>query len=300
MNKTKLIWLNGRFIPWDKANVHILNHSLHYGSGVFEGIRFYNTQKGPAVFRLDEHIKRFFVSAEIMGMEIPYSAKQLKSTILDLIRKNKIKDGYIRPIAFYGSRMGLDPRGAEINIAIACWGWGKYLKKDIVKVFISSYRRIHPNSSKMEAKISGHYFNSILASLEAKENGFDEALLLDYKGNIAEGPGENIFFAKNGKIYTPLERSILPGITRETIKIIARDLKYAVIEKKIRPADLKKMDEAFFTGTAVEINAIGQIGKVKIGKGKIGKITEKLKEKYYQAVRGKLKKYNKWLSYVNK
>lgn len=298
--KSKFIWLNGKFIAWDKAKIHVLNHSLHYGSGVFEGIRFYTSQNGPVIFRLDDHLKRFFFSAKTMGMKIDFTPAKLKSEIIELVRKNKLSSGYIRPIAFYGGKMGLDPRGAEVNVAMACWEWGKYLEKDVVKAKTSSFCRIHPNSSRMGAKITGHYSNSILASLEAKGTGFDEALLLDYAGNIAEGPGENIFFVKGSKIYTPTINSILPGLTRDAIIKLARERGYSVIEKNIKPKEIKKMDEAFFTGTAVEVSAIGMIDKTVIGKKKIGKVTQELQRAYGELVSGQIKKYNKWLTYVKK
>lgn len=295
MVKTKYIWLNGKYVLWDIANIHLLTHSLHYGSAVFEGIRFYETKKEPAVFRLDDHIKRLFFSAETMAMKVPYSQKEMMRAVLKLIKKNSVKSGYIRPIIFYGGKMGLDPTGAEVHAAIACWPWGNYLEKEVVKVKISAYIRLHPKTSSMEAKISGHYFNSILATVDAKKSGFDEALLLDYSGNIAEGPGENIFFVRNKKIYTPPIGSILPGITRNTVMRLAEDFGYRVFEKNIKPRDIKNVDEAFFTGTAAEITAIGRIGTIKIGSGKEGEITKKIKETYHQVVRGKLKGYDTWL-----
>ena len=294
--QTTFVWMDGSFVNGKKAVVPLLTHSLHYGSAVFEGIRFYETKRGPAVFRLDEHLKRLFYSAEVMGMKIPYSRRELRDAVLGLIAKNKLKSGYIRPLVFFGSKMGLDPTGVDVHVAIACWPWGKYLAKEVIQVKISKYIRIHPESSVMGAKISGHYCNSILATLEAKKERCDEALLLDYKGNVAEGPGENIFFVKNKKIYTPSDSVILPGITRSTIMTLARDLGYDVIEKDIKPKDLKKFDEAFFTGTAAEITAIGQIDTVKIGNGKEGPITKQLRELYHRVVRGEVKRYATYLT----
>lgn len=296
--KTKYIWLNGKIIPFAKAQIHVLNHSLHYGSAVFEGIRCYNTAKGPAVFRLRDHINRLFHSAEVLGMKIPYNKEEIGKAIKNLIKKNKLKECYIRPIVFYGEKMGLDPAGAPLYVAIAAWGWAKYLAKDCVSARTSSFMRIHPASSKMTAKLSGHYANSIVASLEAKKNGFDEALFLDYQDNIAEGPGENIFFVKSKTLYTPRKGSILPGITRESIIRIAQDLGYKIIEKNIKPADIKKFDEAFFTGTAVEVNAIGKIDKIIFNKEKEGPIARKIKEAYLKTVRGENEKYIKWLDFV--
>jgi branched-chain amino acid aminotransferase len=300
MLETKYVWMDGKNVPFAKANVHIINHSLHYGSAVFEGIRFYETEKGPAVFRLKEHMDRLFLSAKMMGMKIDYSQKELTDAILLLIRKNGLKSGYIRPIFYYGFKMGLDPTGAEVHAAIAVWEWPKYLDKEVVKIKTSKYCRLIFRSGEMEAKISGCYFNSILAGLDAKKAGYDEALLLDYLGNIAEGPGENIFFVKGKTIHTPQKGTILPGITRNSIIQIAKDRGYKIVERKIRLAEIKKFEEAFFTGTAVEVAPIGQIDKTKIGNGKMGKTAGELKEIYSEVVRGKVKKYNQWLTYVKK
>jgi len=294
------IWLNGEFIPFEDTKVHILNHSLHYGSGVFEGIRCYDGLNGPAVFRLDDHIKRLFKSAEVMKMTIPYTEKKINSAILETIKKNKLKECYIRPLVFYGGKMGLDPAGVEVNVMIAAWPWGKYLTKDAVNVQISDFTRIHPKSSVMTAKISGHYANSILASTHAKRDGFDEALLLDWQGNIAEGPGENIFFVKDSTLFTPNKGTILPGITRATIIEIAhRELGFKVKEKDIKPEEIKDFDEAFFVGTAVEVNAIGKIDDTEFTGDKEGETTKKIRELYFDIIHGKAKSYEKWLSSVS-
>lgn len=293
----KFVWMNGSFVSGAKASVPLLTHSLHYGSAVFEGIRFYETKNGPAVFRLEDHIKRLFYSAKVMGMNIPYSQKELCDAVLTLIVKNKLTSGYIRPIVFYGSKMGLDPTGADVNVAIACWPWGKYLAKEVIKVKISKYIRIHPESSDMGAKISGHYANSILSTLEAKKAKYDEALLLDYKGNIAEGPGENIFFVKGNTVYLPSTNAILSGITRNTVMALARDLGYEVIEKDIKPRDIKKYNEAFFTGTAAEITAIGNIDGEIVGTGKEGVVTKNIRETYQRLVCGEYPRHKNWLSY---
>ena len=293
------IWLNGKVISFEDARVHILNHSLHYGSGVFEGIRCYETSRGPAVFRLEDHIKRLYKSAEAMQMKIPYSQEEIIAATLEIIRKNNLIECYIRPLVFYGSKMGLDPAGSEINVMIAAWPWGKYLSKEAVKVKISDFTRIHPKSSVMTAKISGHYANSILASTDAKNHGFDEALLLDYKGNIAEGPGENIFFVKDKQLFTPNKGSILPGITRATsIEIAQRELGMRVKEKDIKSDEIKDFSEAFFVGTAVEVNAIGQINDLKLTGEKEGEVTKKIRELYLDIVHGKVKTYDKWLNLV--
>lgn len=293
----KFVWMNGSFIRGAKATVPLLTHSLHYGSAVFEGIRFYETKNGPAIFRLEDHIKRLFYSAKVMGMNIPYSQKELCEAVVTLVAKNNLTSGYIRPIVFYGSKMGLDPTGADLNVAIACWPWGKYLAKEVIKVKISKYLRIHPESSDMGAKISGHYANSILATLEAKKAKYDEALLLDYKGNIAEGPGENIFFVKGNTVCLPPTNAILSGITRNTVMALTRELGYEVIEKDIKPRDIKKYNEAFFTGTAAEITAIGNIDGEIIGTGREGVVTKNIREAYQRLVCGEYSRHKNWLSY---
>lgn len=296
--KTKLVWLNGKFIPFKKAQVPLLTHSLHYGSAVFEGIRCYDTRKGPAIFRLKDHIDRLFHSAAVLGMKITFTKKEIIKAIKETVKKNNLKECYIRPIVYYGEKMGLFPLGAPLHFAIAAWPWGKYLNKESVAVKVSSFIRLHPHSSIMTAKISGHYFNSILASLEAKKAGFDEALLLDSSGNIAEGPGENIFFIRNKSVITPQKRTILPGITRDSIITIAKDLGYRITEKNIKPTELKNFSEVFFTGTAVEINAIGRINNIEFNSGEEGKITKKIKNIYLKIVHGEIKKYEKWLDYI--
>lgn len=299
MEELKKIWLNGKFVDWQEAKTHILTHTLHYGGGVFEGIRAYETKKGTAVFRLSEHIERFFYSASCLGMEIPFLPEEIKKAILETIKVNKVKECYIRPIAFFGyGKMGLDPKGAPVNVAIALWPWGAYLGKEITKVKISKFIRVHPLSTIPDAKLSGNYLNSILATLEAKKEGFDEALLLDWQGFVAEGPGENIFMVKEKKLYTPAKGTILPGITRASIIEIARDLGIKVKEKKITPKELKSANEAFFCGTAVEICPIGKIDDVLINRGKIGKITKRIKEVFTKVVRGEKKEYLKWLTFV--
>lgn len=299
MRKTKKIWLNGKFLDWEKAKVHILTHGLHYGSGVFEGIRAYQTSHGLAIFRLKEHLERFFYSAKILKMPIPYSKSKIKQAILKLIKLNEVKDCYIRPIAFFGyGKMGLLPKGAPVNLALALWPWEAYLGQKPIKVKISRYIRLHPQSAEIKAKLCGYYVNSILASLEAEKAGCQEALLLDHKGFISEGPGENIFIVKRRSLFTPPPQTILPGITRDTIMKIARDLNLKVYEKNIKPSELKKVEEAFFCGTAVEICPIGKINNTWINKGEVGPITQKIKETFQKIVRGEIKKYRKWLTFV--
>jgi branched-chain amino acid aminotransferase len=298
MEKTKYIWFNGKFVRWQQAKIHILTHALHYGSGVFEGIRCYKTKNSPAVFRLKEHIQRLFNSAKFLEMKIPFSKREIQKAIVELIKLNKIEECYIRPIVFYGyGKMGLNPKGANIDCAVILWPWGKYLK-DKVKVKISQFIRLHPKSVISSAKVCGYYVNSIFATFDAERDKFDESILLDYRGFVAEGPGENIFIVKNKKLLTPKLGSILPGITRDSIIKIAQDLKIKVIEKDISVKELKNCDEAFFTGTAAEITPIYQIDEKIINKGEVGEITKILQEKFYQIVHGEDEKYKNWLTYV--
>lgn len=299
MDETEKIWMDGKFVDWKDAKIHVLTHSLHYGSGVFEGIRFYKTEKGPAIFRLKEHVERLLYSAQALKMKIPFSKEEIMQAIKETVKINKIDEGYIRPISFFGyGKMGLNPEGASLSFAIAVWPWGAYLGEEAVKIKTSKFIRIHPKSLVADAKICGHYVNSILANLEAKEAGFDEALLLDYKNNIAEGPGENLFIAKNDVIKTPKLGTILPGITRDSIIKIARDLGYEVKEENLKLEDLYMANEAWYTGTAAEVTAIKQVDGKTIGNGKIGPITKILKEKYSNIVKGKDKKYLDWLTFV--
>lgn len=299
MEELKKIWMDGKFVDWQEANIHILTHTLHYGGGIFEGIRAYKTNKGPAVFRLPEHIDRFFYSASALEMEIPFSKQEIKQAILETIKINQIEECYIRPIAFFGyGKMGLNPKGAPVQTAIAVWPWGAYLGgKETISVKISKYIRLHPKSTIADAKITGHYVNSILSSLEIQKAGFDEALLLDYEGYVAEGPGENIFIVKNNKLYTPPLGTILDGITRDSVIEIAKDLGIKNQEKKITVKELKSADEAFFSGTAAEICPIGKIDNTLINNGKMGEITEKIKDLYQKIVHGKEEKYFHWLQF---
>tara|TARA_Y100000310_G_scaffold340262_1_gene435392 strand:- start:876 stop:1781 length:906 start_codon:yes stop_codon:yes gene_type:complete len=300
MEETKLIWMDGKLVPWKDANVHVLSHTLHYGAGVFEGIRCYETDKGAAIFRLKEHIDRLFYSAESIGMKVPFSNKDLVKATIQTVKENDLKAGYIRPICFFGyGKMGLNPKGAQVNTSIAVWPWGSYLGDQAVKVKTSKYIRIHPESTVSDAKIVGHYVNSILASIEIKKEGYDEALLLDHKGLISEGPGENIFCVQGGKIYTPKLGTILPGITRASIMQIAKEEGYEVIEKDLALKDIYNAQEALFTGTAAEVTAIASLDDKPIGKEAPGPITKKLKERFLDIVHGRDKKYSHWLTYVN-
>ena len=298
MEETEFIWMDGKLVPWKDAKIHVLTHTLHYGAGVFEGIRFYKTDKGPAVFRLKEHIDRMYKSADCIKMKIPFSKEDFIKAVIETVKKNKIDAGYIRPICFFGyGKMGLNPEGAPVNCSIAVWPWGKYLGEDAVKVKTSGYIRLHPKSTHADAKITGHYVNSILASIEAKDAGYNEALLLNAEGYIEEGPGENFYIVKDGKIITPPLGNILPGITRKSVMQIAKDEGIEVIEKNIKLKDVYNADEAFFTGTAAEVSAIESVDDKKIGKKAPGPITTKLRDLFMEIVHGKNKKYESWLSY---
>lgn len=300
MQPTKYIWMDGKFKKWKDAKIHIFTHSLHYGGGIFEGIRLYNTPDGPAIFRLKDHIKRFFYSAGPIDLKIPYTQKELCDVAVKLVKKNKIRNGYIRPISYYGyGKMGLCPLGAPVNVAMFALSFASYLGGQAIKAKTSKYMRLHPKSTVVDAKVTGHYANSIIASLEIHKAGFDEALFLDFKGNVAEGPGENIFIVKKGILYTPPADYILPGFTRDAIMALARDNGYKVVEKHFKLKDVYSADEAFFTGTAAEVTAIGSVDTKRIGKGIMGPVTRKLKDEYMDVVKGRNKKYEKWLTYIN-
>ena len=296
MKETEYIWMDGKLVKWKEAKIHVLVHTLHYGAGVFEGIRCYETDKGTAVFKLKEHIDRLYYSAEKLNMKIPYTQEEFIEAIKETVKKNNLKAGYIRPICFFGyGKMGLNPKGAPVNCSIAVWPWGKYLGEGTVKIKTSKFCRIHPKSTVSDAKICGHYVNSIFANIEAKDAGYDEALLLDYKGNIAEGPGENIFLVKDGKIITPPLGTILKGITRASIIQLAKDQGIGVKEKTLTLKDVYGADEAFFTGTAAEVTAIESVDDKKIGSKAPGPITSKIRDLFMDIVHGKDEKYKDWL-----
>jgi len=301
--KTKKIWMDGKFVDWDKANVHILTHTFHYGLGVFEGIRCYETISGPAIFRLDEHVERLFNSAHIFLIDIPYSREKIKHTVIETIRVNKIKECYIRPIVYIGyGAMGLYPKGNPINVAIAVWPWGTYLGdkglKNGIKVKISSFIRNHVNSNMSRGKVCGYYINSQLAKKEAIACGYDEALLLDTEGYVSEGSGENIFIVRKGTVKTTPLTSILEGITRDSIIEIAHDEGIEVREERFTRDELYIADEAFFTGTAAEVTPIREVDGRKIGTGKPGNITKRLQSIFFDIVRGRNKNYDSWLTRI--
>jgi len=303
LSKTNKIWMDGRFIKWDKATVHVLTHTLHYGLGVFEGIRCYETKKGSAIFRLNEHIDRLFNSAHIFMIDIPYSKREIRNAIIKTVKVNNIKECYIRPIVYigYGS-MGLYPKGNPINVSIAVWSWGSYLgEKGLrkgIKVKTSSFIRNHVNANMARGKICGYYVNSQIAKKEAILCGFDEALLLDTEGYVSEGSGENIFIARNGKLKTTPLTSILEGITRNSIIQIAQDEGIGITEERFTRDEIYIADEAFFTGTAAEVTPVRELDNRIIGSGKPGLITKRLQSIFFDIVKGKNKKYESWLTYV--
>lgn len=290
-------------MPWDEARVHVLTHTLHYGLGVFEGIRCYDTPKGPAVFRLAEHVRRLVKSAGIFLMEIPFNEKEIAGAIVETVRANKLKECYIRPIAYIGyGVMGLNSTGAPVSLSVAAWPWGAYLGeeglKNGIKVKVSSFIRGHVNSNMARAKVCGYYVNSQLAKREAILCGCDEALLLDADGYVSEGSGENVFIVRDGTLKTTPLTSILEGITRDSILAIARDEGIAVKEERFTRDELYIADEAFFTGTAAEITPIRELDGRKIGEGRPGPITKKLQSIFFDAAAGKNKKYKRWLTHI--
>jgi branched-chain amino acid aminotransferase len=303
MNKTEKIWMDGKLVNWDDAQVHVLTHTLHYGLGAFEGIRCYKTDKGPAIFRLDEHVDRLFASAGIFLLDIPFSKADIKAAIIKTVKANKLKECYIRPLVYIGyGAMGLYPKDNPIKVSIAAWPWGAYLGDEGlekgIRVKVSSFARHHIGSTMTMAKVCGYYVNSQIAKKEAITGGFDEALLLDTEGYVSEGSGENVFIVRNNVIITPPLHSILEGITRDSIIQIAKDLKIPLKEKRFTRDEVYISDEAFFTGTAAEITPIRELDGRKIGIGKRGKITEKLQKIYFDIVKGKNRKYESWLTRI--
>jgi branched-chain amino acid aminotransferase len=302
IHEVEKIWMNGKLVKWADAKIHVLTHALHYGSGVFEGMRCYKTLDGAAIFRLREHLMRLYNSAKLYFMEVPYPIEALQNATKEVIRANALEECYIRPIVFRGyGEMGLNPLSAPVDVVIAVWPWGTYLGEEGIKkgirAKVSSFQRISPNILPPIAKATGQYVNSILAKLESMKAGYDEAILLDYRGFVSEGPGENIFLVKKGTLYTPPEHaSILRGITRDSVITIAKDLGYEVIEKDIPREELYLAEEIFFTGTAAEITPIREIDGYTIGKP--GKITKKIQEKFFQIIKGKDRKYRDWLDFV--
>jgi len=297
------IWYDGKLVPWREATTHVLTHSLHYGLAVFEGVRAYKTIHGTAIFKLKEHTDRLFDSAHIYRMPMPYDKETLMEAQKEVVRANQLEAAYIRPIAFYGSeKMGVSPIGARVHVAIAAWPWGAYLGEEGlekgIRVKTASYARHHVNVSMCRAKYSGTYANSILANLEATEHGYDEALLLDVDGFVAEGPGENLFVVKNGQIFEPEIASALIGITRATIHTLAKELGYTVVSKRLTRDDIYIADEAFFTGTAAEVTPIRELDGRTIGAGRRGPITTQLQRLFFDVVNGKVPTHADWLTPV--
>ncbi|ALQ49918.1 branched-chain amino acid transaminase [Nitrosomonas ureae] len=298
-----VIWYDGKMVPWRDANTHVLTHTLHYGLGVFEGLRAYETAQGSAIFRLQEHTDRLFNSAHIFMMKIPYSKDVIMQAQCDVVKQNQLTSGYIRPIAFYGAEaMGLSAKTLSVHVAIAAWPWGTYLGPESlengIRVKTSSFTRHHVNINMCRAKSVTTYANSILANQEVGLNGYDEALLLDVEGYVAEGSGENIFIIKQGKIYTPDLTSCLEGITRASIIELAAEIGIPVIEKRITRDEVYCADEAFFTGTAAEVTPIRELDNRIIGAGKRGPITTQLQTLFFDCVKGKAKNHADWLTLI--
>ena len=295
------IWFDGKLVPWREANTHVLTHSLHYGLAVFEGVRAYNTVSGTQIFRLPEHMDRWFNSAKIYMMDMPYSKQQMIEAHKEVVRANKLDSCYLRPIAYYGSeKMGVSPVGNTVHVAIAAWPWGAYLGEEGltkgIRVKTSSYARHHVNVTMARAKLSGTYTNSILANREATMHGYDEALLLDVDGFVAEGAGENVFVIKDGVIYEPEIASALMGITRASIIAIAKEMGMPVISKRLTRDDIYIADECFFSGTAAEVTPVRELDGRTIGEGRRGPVTHKIQNAFFDIVNGKNKKYAKWLT----
>jgi branched-chain amino acid aminotransferase len=298
------IWYDGKLVPWRSATTHVLTHSLHYGLAVFEGVRAYKTVDGTAIFRLKEHTDRLFNSAHIYMMKIPYSKDVLNEAQCEVVRANKLEECYIRPIAFYGSeKMGVSPKGASVHVSIAAWPWGAYLGADGlekgIRVKTASVQRHHVNVNMTRAKFSGTYANSILANLEATEHGYDEGLLLDTEGFVAEGAGENLFVVKDGQVIEPEIASALMGITRSTVHTLVKEvLGQQVITKRLTRDDVYIADEAFFTGTAAEVTPIRELDGRQIGEGKAGPVTKKIQKAFFDIVQGRDAKHKHWLTPV--
>jgi branched-chain amino acid aminotransferase len=304
VQKSELIWLDGTFVPWDRAQVHVLTHTLHYGLGAFEGVRCYETSDGrSAVFRLRDHTRRLFASARILGITIPFDEEAIDAACLDTIRKNHLRACYIRPLVFLGEgEMGLHATTNPVRVAIAVWPWGSYLGDEGVRsgirVKTSSFQRFHVNTLMTKAKAVGHYVNSILASQEVRRSGYDEALLLDTDGFVAEASGENIFIVRDGIVKTPPLTSVLPGITRATLITLLRERGHTVVEERFTRDEVYIADEAFFTGTAAEVTPVRELDDRPIGSGKPGPLTATMQEAYFSLIRGGDERHLDWLAFV--
>ncbi len=298
-----VIWFDGELVPWREARVHVLTHTLHYGMGVFEGLRAYETPAGAAVFRLPEHTHRLFRSAHILRMNIPHSMEAVNQACIDVVRENQLESAYIRPVCFYGPEgMGLRADNLKTHTAVAAWEWGAYLGGDSleqgIRVKTSSYTRHHVNAVMCKAKVNGHYVNSMLALQEALDCGYDEALLLDNDGYVAEGSGENLFIARDGVLYTPETAAVLEGVTRDSIMTLARDMGLEVREKRLTRDEVCIADEAFFTGTAAEVTPIVELDRRIIGDGARGPLTERLQSAFFELAAGRGARCREWLTWV--
>ncbi len=300
MQTTETIWHNGVLKPWQENTTHVLTHTLHYGGGAFEGIRFYKTDKGPAIFQLQKHTQRLIYSSEVLGMKLDYNLSELMDATVAMVKANGLEAGYIRPLSFYGYKeLGVAAKGNPVEVIIANWPWGKYLPHDMVDIKVSKYKRISPETTVIDAKICGHYIGGILSAIELDDTHYHEALFLDHDGNIAEGAGENFFIVKDKVLYTPSLGHILPGITRATIIEIAQHYGYKVVEQKVTLEQAQAADEAFFTGTAVEVTPIRSINDVIIGQADVvGEVTAFIKQTYADVVRGKNEHFLKYLTFV--
>lgn len=302
--KTDVIWMDGRYVPWDDAQVHVLSHGLHYGTGLFEGMRCYRTPDGPAIFRLDEHVARFYRSASFLFLTIPYDAAELSQVCRDIVARNGLEDGYVRPVAFYGlGGMNFSFRDNAIHVAVAVWPWGAYLGEDGmrrgIRVKTVSWAKTASNSVPSAAKLAGNYVNACLAFQEAMRSGFDEAILFNASGRVAEGTGENVFRVSRGRIVTPpASEDLLPGITRESVIRIAEDLGYDVSEAPLSRADLYTADELFLTGTAAEVTPVREVDWHPVGSGRAGPITSEVQRAFFAAVHGEDDRYRAWLTPV--
>ena len=298
------IWMDGQMVDWRDAKIHVLTHTLHYGCGAFEGVRAYNTVGGTAIFRLAEHTQRLFNSAKILRMKIPFTQEQVNQAQLDVVRENKLESCYLRPLTWIGSqKLGVSPKGNQIHLMVAAWAWGAYLGEEGLKrgirVKTSSYTRHHVNITMTQAKAVSNYSNSILANMEALDDGYDEALLLDSAGFVSEGAGENVFLIKDGVVYTPdLSAGALNGITRNTVLHICKDLGLELVQKRITRDECYIADEMFFTGTAAEVTPIRELDRVQIGEGQRGPVTEKIQSAFFDIVNGRNAKYAHWLAKV--
>ncbi|GAB4354087.1 MAG: branched-chain-amino-acid transaminase [Gammaproteobacteria bacterium] len=299
-----VIWMDGEMVPWREAKVHVLTHTLHYGMGVFEGIRAYHTDRGPAIFRLQEHTDRLFRSAHILAMKIPYDKATINRAVIDSIRENGLDSAYVRPVVFYGAEgLGLRADNLKVHVAVAAWSWGAYLGAENlekgIRIRTSSFNRHHVNVTMCRTKANGNYINSMLALNEALSCGYDEALLLDTEGYVAEGSGENLFILRDGIIYTPELTSALDGITRQSVATLASELGYTIREKRITRDEVYVADEAFFTGTAAEVTPIREVDNRTIGTGTRGPVTERLQSLYFDVVHGRTEDRRGWLTYVD-